>query len=249
MQEQARYDIIVSGDFNLKKNFSGCILCGANIVYSEIPKEMTCENCGKTFVANAWCENGHFLCDACHMEPAFAVIKHACLTTRAKDPVSLAIDIMENKTVNMHGPEHHFLVPAVLLTAIHNEGSISFNLEEKLSTAMQRAKNVPGGFCGFYGACGAGIGAGIFISVFLAATPLSEQEWSLANEMTSACLSKIALLGGPRCCKRDVFATLETAVSFISEKLHISLPCQKPVCSFFPHNRECKVQDCPYFAH
>ena len=32
----------------------------------------------------------------------------------------MAIEIMKSPMINMHGPEHHFLVPAVLITSYYN---------------------------------------------------------------------------------------------------------------------------------
>mgnify|MGYP002869165356 CR=1 FL=1 len=65
--------------------------------------------------------------------------------------------------VHMHGPEHHGIVPCVLLTAYRNNGG-EVDLPSSLREAVRRAKQVPGGTCGYWGACGAAIGAGIDIS-------------------------------------------------------------------------------------
>ena len=44
---------------------------------------------------------------------------------------------------------------------------------------MNRGKAVPGGACGFWGACGAGISTGMFISIISGATPLKNEPWGL----------------------------------------------------------------------
>ena len=54
--------------------------------------------------------------------------------------------------------------------------------------SLNRGKAVPGGVCGFWGACGAGISAGMFISIISGATPLKNEPWGLANKMTSKAL-------------------------------------------------------------
>lgn len=46
--------------------------------------------------------------------------------------------------VAMHTPEHHFMVPAALLTAAHSvSGRDRAALERALHTALTRAKRVP----------------------------------------------------------------------------------------------------------
>ena len=56
------------------------------------------------------------------------------------------------------------------------------------------------------------MGTGIFISLITDATPLSKEDWGLANRMTAASLNTIAEHGGPRCCKRDSFLAIMDAI-------------------------------------
>ena len=115
--------------------------------------------------------------------------------------------------------------------------------------ARQRAENVLGGFCGFYGACGAGVGTGIFVSLITDSTPLSTETWGLANKMTSESLACIADLGGRRCCKRDTFLALKSAAEFAQEHFSITLPISDPLLCDFSHlNRECLLADCPFHS-
>ncbi len=77
------------------------------------------------------------------------------------------------------------------------------DLPSALSEMMDRGKSVPGGACGFWGACGAGISSGMFVSIISKSTPLSVEPFSLSHKMTAKSLSAIGEIGGPRCCKRD----------------------------------------------
>jgi len=153
---------------------------------------------------------------------------------------------MKNPKIRMHGPEHHFLVPAALLAAYCNIQNDQ-GKGKKIITARERAKNVPGGFCGFYGNCGAGVGTGIFMSIITSATPLSEEEWRLCNLMTAKSLETIANSGGPRCCKRNSFAAIETATDFLEKNMAISMPGSTIRCEFHEMNRECKKNRCKYY--
>jgi hypothetical protein len=97
------------------------------------------------------------------------------------------------------------------------------------------------------GACGAAIGAGIFVSVLHGTTPLSGDDWGLANLATARCLQRIGAGGGPRCCKRDTFLSIEEAAAFANENLGISMPVERQVCTFYENNRQCQGGKCPFF--
>ncbi|MEA5115152.1 MAG: DUF5714 domain-containing protein [Geobacteraceae bacterium] len=192
---------------------------------------------------------GHFVCDACHNAGACDLIERCCSNTDCVSPVALAMTLMKNPAVKMHGPEHHFLVPAVLLTAFHaatNAGKGT--LAERVREARKRSDDVKGGFCGFHGACGAAIGAGIFMSIVTDATPLTGAERRLSNLLTAECLLTIAKSGGARCCKRETFRAIVTAVEFVRRELGVSLPVDLvPACVFSAMNRECLRERCGFY--
>ena len=101
---------------------------------------------------------------------------------------------------------------------------------EKIAKARQRAEHVLGGFCGFYGNCGAAVGTGIFMSLITDATPLSHEEWRLSNLMTARSLLTIAHAGGPRCCKRNSFLAIAEAVRFAQERFGVEMAAPPPAC-------------------
>ncbi len=227
---------------------TGCILCSKPIVYAEEMAYKKCENCGKDFKTNSYCEAGHYVCDDCHSFPSYAIIKAYCLLSVNKNPINMAMDLMKRPEIHMHGPEHHFLIPSVMLTALKNSG-YNLNIKKALEIANNRARNVLGGFCGFYGACGAAIGTGIFMSIAKESTPYSKgSDWGDAQIMTASSLNNIAKLGGPRCCKRSVFTAIITATEFSNKNLGTNIPMpSKPICIFSKNNKECKHEECVYF--
>jgi hypothetical protein len=154
---------------------------------------------------------------------------------------------MHHPCVAMHGPEHHFLVPAVLLAVYFNLKKDEDKKRQKLAEARRRAETIVGGACGFHGACGAAIGVGIFASLVLEATPLSIEEYRLCNSATAEALKRISERGGPRCCKRNVFIALEFAAEFWASHLGQAMPIGRISCDFFPHNRECLEAGCVFF--
>lgn len=228
---------------------SNCLLCGAALIYQTELRSYNCALCGDLFKSEAVCEQGHFICDLCHSASANELIEAICANSASTKPVELAVSLMRAPSVSMHGPEHHFLVPAVLLSAYYNQKGDVEGKQRKLRVARQRAENVLGGFCGFYGACGAGIGTGIFISLITDSTPLSGESWGMANQMTAESLRCIGALGGPRCCKRDTFLALKSAKRFVKQNLHITLDVPDSIsCDFSSMNQECLNEKCPFFS-
>jgi hypothetical protein len=229
------------------ENKNGCIICGNDLEYSNESTLLRCYICSKDYNSNAKCKNGHFVCDNCHSSEAIGYIETYCVNTFENDPVKMAVEIMSNPKIKMHGPEHHFLVPAVLLAGYYNNINNHGIIKEKIIIAKERSQNILGGFCGFYGNCGAGVGTGIFMSIINNATPLSQNEWKLCNLMTSKSLEHIANNGGPRCCKRDSFAALETAIDFLKNNMSVTFSKNKIKCIFNGMNKECKKTECKYF--
>ena len=224
-----------------------CLICGSELVYSASATKANCHFCGAEHQTNALCGNNHYVCDTCHAAGGVLFIRQHAGETDSKNPIAIATAMMQHPGVKMHGPEHHYLVAAALLTAFHNAGG-QVNFAKALDNAEQRAKKVPGGTCGLWGSCGAGIGTGIFISAITGATPLSGKEWSLANTMTSKALGTVAAHGGPRCCKRNTYLSINQAIAFVAEEFHIAMEVPDHIdCAFSHRNKECKKDFCPFF--
>lgn len=111
---------------------------------------------------------------------------------------------------------------------------------------QSRGKKVPGGICGFWGSCGAAISAGMFVSIITKATPLSGEEWGLANLMTSQALYNIGNLGGPRCCKRNSHTAINAAIDFVEKKLDIHMENMNVICTYSDKNNQCIGKRCPF---
>jgi len=227
---------------------SGCPICGAPIEYLSEPVEMECLFCKEKQLTSSRCVNGHFICDRCHRMSAEDLIESSTIRSTSDNPFLIAEKLLESPAVKMHGPEHHFLVPAVLIAALYNHTGQQDKKEHSIKAARRRAELVKGGFCGMMGECGAAVGTGIFVSVVTGGTPLSLEEWRLSNLMTSRALEDIALHGGPRCCKRNTFIALRSAVRFIDTEMGIRLPMSGTIrCRFSDQNRECLREKCLFY--
>ncbi|MDD2216211.1 MAG: DUF5714 domain-containing protein [Eubacteriales bacterium] len=161
----------------------------------------------------------------------------------------MAIELMNIPGFPMHCPQHHYLVSAVLLVACRQrQGESPANLKSDLALAEERARNVLPGFCGWYGACGAAVGIGIFLSIITDTNPCSDESWSWVNNATGQALLKMAEIGGPRCCKRNTYIALEVARDLTEEYLGIVLEKQeKTECKYTEHNQECIKDKCPFY--
>ena len=225
-----------------------CLICGSEIIYPQTPQKAVCQYCKKEENTSVICSQGHYVCDTCHFATANEFIEKFCLHTDLTDPIQMATEIMNHPSVKMHGPEHHFLVPAVLYTATINISGKETGFEKKISQIKHRAEQVAGGFCGFHGACGAAIGTGICMSILTQTTPLSTKGWKLANYQTASALTEIAEHGGPRCCKRNTYLAILNARQMIKKEFDISLPVKENFkCSFTHKNKECLHEECPFF--
>lgn len=134
-----------------------------------------------------------------------------------------------------------------LLTAYKNCGG-DIDLPKALLEMNNRGRSVPGGACGFWGACGAGISAGMFISIITGATPLGKDNFGLSHKMTAKALEAIGEVGGPRCCKRDSYLSVSGAVDFVKENMGIEMKKSDIVCTYSRQNNQCIGKRCPFSA-
>jgi len=233
----------------MKKIIGECLVCGKPLKYYDKDKIVKCVYCNKVSKSKAQCEDGHYVCDKCHAKNGINSIREYCLQSKSKNPIEILYDMMNNKYIYMHGPEHHVMVGSALLTAYKNSGG-NIDLEKSLEEIVTRGQGVPGGVCGFWGCCGAGISSGIFMSILTSATPLSKEEWGLSNNMTARSLKEIGNMGGPRCCKRNSFTATVQAVEFVKENFGVEMELpSKIVCEFSTKNRQCIGNRCPYFKN
>jgi len=232
----------------MKEERTGCLVCGQELVYDSKSKLLECYLCQEKAETEVFCQNNHYICDQCHSAQGEDFIKSFCLRTKLTDPLEIAFILMKNQSIKMHGPEHHFLVPEVLLTAYYNSRNEKIFLINKIAQVEKRAFLIKGGFCGSHGNCGAAVGTGIFISLVTEATPLSKEEWGLSNLMTSQALVAIAKQGGPRCCKRNSFIAIREAVKFLKDNFNHDLKVEKKNCEFSSLNKECQKEKCPFYV-
>jgi MoaA/NifB/PqqE/SkfB family radical SAM enzyme/ubiquinone/menaquinone biosynthesis C-methylase UbiE len=226
------------------RHHSGCLVCGAPLNYKETETLARCHYCQAELPANAVCEQGHFVCDACHTSDGLAVIEHVCQTTAETDLIALLDEIRRHPAIPRHGPEHHVLVPAVILTAYRNLGGAV--TPETFRTAISRGRSIPGGACGFLGVCGAAAGVGIAFSLLLKATPMKPIERGQVQGAVQAVLGELTPLEAARCCQRESWLALRKAAELSRELLAIPLQAAAPlICRQGGDRPDCLQSRCP----
>ncbi len=231
----------------IRRHQSGCMVCGSELIYATDSEEKNCHFCNSVAQSNSECGKGHFICDACHQEEGIKVVRHICLNSSERDMIKLLTTIRSHPAVPMHGPEHHGMVPGVILAAYRNcGGDIS---RETIAAGIERGSKVPGGACGFWGSCGAAIGAGIAAALILDATPLTPNSRQQAQAFAARILTSIAEITGGRCCQRETWIALNHTARISEEFFGLSLQADTAIhCDQYRKNRECIRRQCPLWA-
>lgn len=173
-------------------------------------------------------------------------IKQMCLNETSTNPYEIAKRLMQDAAIPMHGPIHHILDGAAFMTALHNAG-VEFNLDAALDELTARGSLMPGATCGKWGVCGSASSLGAAMAIIHGTGPLSDNDFYSDNMyLTSHILEKLANIGGPRCCKRNGFTAIDTAIDFVKEKYGITLEKSEITCEFSSQNQQCIKERCPY---
>lgn len=181
------------------------------------------------------------------MEERAKKIIEACLQEKSTSPIEIFNNIAHMDFIRMHGPEHHVLDGAALLTAFYNAGG-NIDLQNSLYELMKRGVQMPGATCGMWGVCGAVTSMGAALSIIDGTGPLtSDNSWGKHMEFTSQALYSLSQVGGPRCCKRDAFLSFQKAIQYVNENYNVELQSKKIECFFSEKNEQCIKEKCPFY--
>ncbi|WP_024955708.1 radical SAM protein [Sulfurospirillum arcachonense] len=231
--------------FKPKHNVN-CMVCKSPLIYANTTEAVECFYCKIKSQSSVTCKDGHFVCDACHSKEALVVIEQICQSSTKTDMIELFHDIREHPSIPKHGPEHHAMVPAIIVTCYKNLGNqIPKNA---LQTALSRGSSVIGGACGFLGMCGAANGVGIGFAILLESSPVTKKSRAMAQQVTSKVLKEISEYEAARCCNREVWTSLKLASKFSKEFLGVQLKTTEDIkCDQKRYNQYCYGKECPIF--
>ena len=102
-------------------NTEECLICGAPLEYLTRDEDMECAICHRWEPSKTRCAQGHYVCSDCHTQGMDSIFG-LCLAETSADPVAIVRRMMELPFCHTHGPEHHVMVGAALLTAYRNAG-------------------------------------------------------------------------------------------------------------------------------
>ncbi len=226
---------------------SDCMVCGSPLTYLEHDRPLKCKFCGIVKTANAVCEKDHFVCDDCHGNNAVDIVRQICLNTNETDMIDLLNTIRSHPSIPLHGPEHHFIVPGVIVSTYRNLGGEAS--DDDILTAIDRGKTIPGGICAFWGGCGAALGAGAAFAVLLKGNPVKAKERKIVQEISVTIINKINAVEAARCCQRETWTALKAAALLSEKYLPIALKAEGNThCSQQARNKECAGKECPYIT-
>jgi hypothetical protein len=145
-----------------------------------------------------------------------------------------------------HGAWHHAIVPGIIIKCLANSGE-EFS-DEDVEEALERGMKIPGGSCGFHGACGGAVGVGIAFSIAERITPMHDEGRSMVMRVTSRALACSAEIGGPRCCPRAAYSAFELASLELGGAGHnLAISGARGRCRFTELNNDCIKEKCPFF--
>ncbi len=222
-----------------------CDVCNTPLETVGNPVKLTCTFCGKEFESVSSCPHGHHICPECRNLTVPQVLEKVISSTGSKSPSEILEKVMAHPKLAMHGPDHHYIFPVVIIAAAKNAG---YEVPvEAVQQAMQRGQQVPGGWCGFCGACGGAVAVGIATGALLMSTPLNGKKRTVVMDATREATARM-MDNGPRCCKKAGRIAMETAVDFLNAKLGTKLEKgPQPVCAYSDRNKECVKKMCKYY--
>ena len=181
------------------------------------------------------------------MEERTKKIIDACMQEKSKNPIEIFNHIAQKDFIRIHGPEHHILDGACILTAFYNAGG-QIDLQESLNEIMRRGLQMPGAICGMWGVCGAVTSIGAALSIIDGTGPLStDGSWGKHMEFTARALCSMSQVGGPRCCKRDAFLSFQEAIKYVNAHFDVGLESEDIKCHYSERNEQCIKERCPFW--
>lgn len=181
------------------------------------------------------------------MEGRCKKIIDECANSTEKNPIKLFFDLANRDYVRIHGPEHHILDGACVLTAYFNGGG-DIDLRKSLEKMVTEGMKMPGATCGLWGVCGSVSSVGAALSIIEGTGPLTDKDsFGLHMDCTSKALMEMSKIGGPRCCKRHAFIAIKEAITYLNRRFSMNIFCGEIRCGFSERNEQCLNSRCPFY--
>lgn len=222
------------------------MVCGHLLDYREQGESVSCTHCGRRETSAIVCPAGHYVCNHCHSARHLEQLYVQAGRTSGRAPEDILEELLALPGLPMHGPEHHAMAGLALLLASERAGVAL--PKDFVAETIRRSMQIPGGTCGYHGACGGAVSLGVAVSLITGATPVTGLARGMAHRATAMALLNCAD-DQARCCKRSLRKTVAAGREFFAEELGIEFP--KPgmpdFCLDIARNCECARDHCPYF--
>lgn len=223
-----------------------CMVCRNHLNYLDNGEKVVCMICGREESSAIICPAGHYVCNTCHSVDTLELLPRFAQDTGSEAPEDILEELLAVPKLPMHGPEHHAMPGLALLLSCERAG---IKLPENfIEETIRRCMQIPGGTCGYHGACGGAISLGVAVSIITGATPVRGLARGMAHRASAAALLKCGD-DEARCCKRALRKTVTTGREFFAEEFGIELPQPRTLksCNDISRNNECVKGHCPYF--
>ena len=223
-----------------------CMVCGESLEYLDQGQPVSCHACGRSNTSAIICPAGHFICDSCHSDKPLSRLPALAKATSGRAPEDILEELLALPALPMHGPEHHAMSGLAVLLATEKTG---VKLPENfIEETIRRSMQIPGGTCGYHGACGGAVSLGVAVSIITGATPLKGLARGMAHRATAMALLHCGD-DEARCCKRALRKTVTTGREFFAAELGIEFPqpTGHQFCTDISRNNECAREHCPYY--
>lgn len=223
------------------------------MVQGNDPIDNKCDICGKNFISNYKCSNGHNLCTECLSRPMLAEARKICTVSTSKNPLEIAEEIMDSPAFSLVGCSHYLVAIFAILTAYRNSGGKVPSMDDIVKRVHPRTALCPTSMCKIGGFCGVPLCLGITL---IGLMEISDKSWEslreIANNMTRTCTNEVMSkdnTGSIDCCKRNTFLTIVYASRFISSNLWVDMELpQKVYCKYSEGNPRCKKDTCGFYT-
>ena len=129
-----------------------------------------------------------------------------------------------------------YVFPIVLCSNRIDRDNEKFD-DEALEKLIREGLRMPGAMCGLWGVCGAVTSIGAALSIIDGTGPLSvDGTWGNHMRFTSAALSDLGEINGPRCCKRDAMIAFKNGIEYVNEHYSVKLEYEEQECEFYLQN-------------
>lgn len=224
-----------------------CLKCHGELHHYDKLVFVKCVECGVREKAQITCKEGHYYCNACASKKVINKLYELLATLEGVNPSDIGERLFVQCGVSGNSP--HPITTAAFLVAYKN---LTHKItDEDVLEGVSKAAQIPGGWCGYYGNCGAAVGLGVAFAVINKSTPMHDKERSIANLVTAEGLKIVAGQGGPRCCTGSVRGVLNEGIKLAEEYLDVKFP-EKTIdmkkCWQSKYNDDCKKQKCVYYG-